>query len=161
MVSFEEHLQQAKSNLSALRVMLDTDHFDWQVTISFYVALHLLSAHMAFQGVHVSTHKKARDNLLSLAEKNNVKADSDIFSYYDMLEGLSREARYLHNGESPKNAPVQALFVKHGKASDALRSLNNIMIYFSRKYEADFETTKVKSPQVAKALGHSVQYFLI
>src|SRR6218665_129723 len=161
MVSFEEHLQQAKSNLSALRVVLDTDHFDWQVTISFYTAFHIAAAHMAHYNVHANTHLLIKKRISPFEPESEAKADEDAFIGYCALEVLSRKARYLHKNEQGKKAPLKALFSDPIDAAEALHCLNDIMIYFSRKYEADFETTKVKSPQVAKALEHSIQYFFI
>lgn len=107
MVSFDAPLLQAKRNLSALQIMLDSDPCDWQVTISFYSALHLISAHMAKSGEHASRHDLIKNKISPFLPDAKAKVSEETFGYYCSLEDLSRIARYLHTREKGKTPPLK------------------------------------------------------
>src|ERR1700745_243676 len=101
MASFENHVRQAKSNLSFLKeVNKSSKFFDWQVTTCFYTAVHLVNAHLAkCADLHYRTHQETKQALNPHSPLSTCKIDEDIFNIYVSLEKLSRRSRYLCNEE--------------------------------------------------------------
>ena len=59
MADFDSHVLQAKRNLEFIGSITSTENFEWQVTISFYVAVHLINAHLArSSNLHYRTHNQ-------------------------------------------------------------------------------------------------------
>ena len=49
MPNFEEHIQQANSNIKFFNLINEKsqEFFDWKVTAAFYTAVHIINAHLA------------------------------------------------------------------------------------------------------------------
>ena len=100
MATFQEHIDQSNNNLDYLSNInnLINDRWDWQVTVSFYCALHLINAHIVQKtNKNYLSHSQVSSaispyNLLSLS-----KVDEEIYLSYTKLFQLSRRARYLLN----------------------------------------------------------------
>ena len=70
--------------------------FDWQVTICFYTAVHLINCHLANFGLQYRKHKDVKD-ALNPYTISPAKLPEDEYSAYISLQSLSRRSRYLVN----------------------------------------------------------------
>jgi hypothetical protein len=151
LATFEEHISQAKSNLSFLihANSLDTPNrfWDWQVTICFYTALHTVNAHIAkVANLHYRTHEDVRDALNPLKPLSLTKVDESIYLAYTKLEGLSRRSRYLCNEKTYDPTNANLTYDKH--LARAVRHLDALLKYFSDLYNIDFGKSKIKCPSM-------------
>lgn len=138
MADFQSHINQAKRNLSTLYQLNQntTDSWDWQVTIAYYVGVHLMNAHIAKKGnLHYKTHEKVKIALFD--DMSPCKIPEDIYISYVKLENLSRRARYLcHEDKRGDHDHAFFTFDKHFKK--ALIQLNQLMIFFEKEQDIQF-----------------------
>lgn len=83
----DKHLQQWKHNRRFAKT-IDAIYRDWQITVIFYTALHLVDAALASLGVTVANHDMRNDQV-----KNN-GAFQQIRQEYLHLYRISRVTRY-------------------------------------------------------------------
>ena len=155
MAKFDEHLGQVKRNLSILNnVNLKiSDSWDWQVTISYYAAVHLMNAHMAkLLDLHYNTHEKVKNALFN--EMSPCKIPDDIYAAYIRLEGLSRRARYLCHENGDNSTEKYLTHDRHLKKS--LTNLDRILNYFKEKYSIQIH---VHHMDFIELKGLSLSYF--
>lgn len=146
MGNFTEHIQQANNNLDFLCQVNNhiNDRWDWQVTVCFYSAVHLINAHIVHKtNKNYLSHNQVSElinpyNLLSVA-----KLDERTYSAYNKLHQLSRRARYLLNENFKKQAAgivevqVSCLtYDKHFRKSIA--HLNCIMDFMKAEHKVSF-----------------------
>jgi hypothetical protein len=86
----ENHLRQARANLSALELQ-PADLYTWRVTIRFYVVLHLIDAVFAEVG---HTHPDSHEERGRMIREKRFALPYLIQQAYRQLEQESREARY-------------------------------------------------------------------
>src|SRR5205823_5242438 len=88
MPSAQQHEDQRDHNkrLLAEPVLAGTAYLDWQVTVTFYAAVHHVEAALALRGVYPMSHKERRD-----AVRRNWRT---VFKTYDTLYQRSCWARY-------------------------------------------------------------------
>ena len=102
MASNQEHYRQAVDNYGLLRRLAQDEDtrflHDWQVTITFYVAVHLVNFLLANEGLHPQDHK-ATQNGLTLLRNIREKTRSDIQTAHEALYTYSRKARYLKGSD--------------------------------------------------------------
>ncbi len=97
-MSVKEHIAQFLHNKNFLAYMesnVDGQFVDWQITIVFYTALHLIHALAAKKKKHIGAeHKSVNANI----DPNNPHAimplQHDIYASYKNLYENSRNARY-------------------------------------------------------------------
>ena len=97
MAKAEQHFGQAKSNLEFLEGInkaLPTK-LDWQVTVCFYITLHIINAHIPTVGVHYKSHRDVFNAISPKATASPSKLPDLVFLAYQKLFELSRRARYL------------------------------------------------------------------
>jgi hypothetical protein len=85
MASFNEHVSQARKNLSVLEKVNQVipDTWDWQITIGFYSALHLANAHIAKKiNAHYRTHGKVGEALNPYIRLNPSAMEEDAYLAY-------------------------------------------------------------------------------
>lgn len=90
MANKNKHHKQYLENKELLKILSDTKHYDWQVTIMFYCSLHLVEGYIAEK---LNTH-----DMKHFQRNNYVVADSflkSISSEYLTLHSESVRARYL------------------------------------------------------------------
>ena len=108
MATFNEHISQAKKNLSFLEKINSecNDYWDWQVTTCFYVAVHLANAHISEKSnIHYRTHVDVKHALNPEIQLSITKFSDENYTAYVKLMNLSRRARYLcHDNTNNKNA---------------------------------------------------------
>lgn len=163
MASFDQHLTQAKSNLSFLKDISDrSKYFDWQVTSCFYVAVHLINAHLAkCADLHYKTHKETKMAISPDNSLSTCKFTEEIFDTYVSLEKLSRRSRYLCNDNPSRNENPGLSFLTNEKhVSRAMSRLSKIMVYFNSIHQSTFEKTSITCPKVKAELPKSLQYFV-
>lgn len=99
MANFTEHITQAKSNLGILSHTNKTknESWDWQVTMCFYTAVHLVNGHIANkQNLHYRSHKQVKNALSPYKDINiGTELTEDLYKSYVKLQNLSRRSRYL------------------------------------------------------------------
>lgn len=147
MAEFSEHINQAKANLRFLETIIGSPEFwDWKVTVSFYVGVHLINSHIAKKAnLHYRSHDKVDHSINPFNEMSPTKLNENEYLSYTKLLGLSRRARYLiHEKDSTKNANTCFTYEKH--LIKALKNLDILLQFISNEYEIDFNPIIVNSP---------------
>jgi hypothetical protein len=138
---FEEHINQAKKNLMTLQSVSQKvpDSWDWQVTMCYYTAVHLMNGHLAkIADLHYSTHEKVKNALY--LDLSPGKIPDEIYTAYVKLEGLSRRARYLCHEDSA-SSENHLTYDRHLKKS--IQKLDIILDFFKSKYGIDFPVVEL------------------
>ncbi|MCX6282405.1 MAG: hypothetical protein NTU51_10620 [Bacteroidetes bacterium] len=130
MPSPEAHIKQVCGNLSFLgHINKCCCSWDWQVTVSFYAAVHLVNSHLAQFDLHYRTHADVTnainpENTLSVS-----KLPQEVYLSYKKLQGLSRRSRYLVH-DDPAN-PSSDCFLTYDKHFiKAVKKLDILLDYF-------------------------------
>lgn len=145
MASFDEHINQAKSNLKFLTETNSRKnvHWDWQVTVAFYSALHIVNAHLAqAAGLHYRTHEDVKNALNPNRPMSITKVNEEIYLCYVKLEGLSRRARYLCH-DDPKNLTTVSHFTYDRHFTKAIRKLDQLLDYFCTFYNISLPSLEI------------------
>jgi hypothetical protein len=152
--AFDDHIRQAKGNISILSEFnkkIDNG-WDWQVTIAYYVAVHLMNAHLAKKAnLHYKTHESVKNALFSITSV--AKIPDDIYTAYVKLEGLSRRSRYLCHEDSSSQLHLPFLtYDKHLKK--ALKNLDKVISFINAEYniqfnKADMDCIEIKDDQLS------------
>jgi uncharacterized protein (UPF0332 family) len=148
----EEHLSHAVSNLTFLEQINKnlSKYLDWQVTVCFYSALHLVNAHLARYGLHYRTHTQVKHALNPKASEGTY-IDEDAYVSFIHLQILSRRSRYLLNIKGKDDSVASLIYDKH--LATAYRHLNVILDYYKRKYGAKLPCIKIKCVNLKKSEG--------
>ncbi|HTH82456.1 MAG TPA: hypothetical protein VL490_05955 [Mucilaginibacter sp.] len=143
MADFQNHINQANRNLAILEKTNNfiDDSWDWQVTTAYYVAVHLMNAHLAkTANLHYTTHDKVKNALFNVLSP--AKIDQTIYLEYVKLENLSRRSRYLCNDSAPAETGKTFLtYDVHLKR--ALEKLDSIMKYMAKEHKLSFSIIQV------------------
>ncbi|SDF16609.1 hypothetical protein SAMN04487996_109107 [Dyadobacter soli] len=115
---------------------------DWQVTIGFYTAVHIINAHLATFNLHYQTHESVKNAISPFGNIESLRVPEGIYKAYVKLQSLSRRARYLVNDSTSENS--EASFIHAIHLARALRHLDTIMQYFCGKYPAQFDKIHIK-----------------
>jgi len=158
MADFQAHIKQAKKNLKTLSEVSQKvdDTWDWQVTVSYYVAVHLMNARLADKlNLHYKTHKDVK---IALYNSNlPCKVPDDIYTAYVSLENLSRRARYLcHEDASLSNETGFYTFDRHLKK--ALAKLDILLNYFIKEYNLTFEKSGINCLDIKSQIMNNFFY---
>lgn len=144
MGTFTEHIKQAKANLEKLALVNKNipDSWDWQVTIGFYAALHLISAHIVSKAQkNYMSHTHVNDAINPTTQFSVAKLDEATYLAYNKLYQLSRRARYLinENNERNKGVDIQHCHLTYDKHfRKAITHLNTIMNKMSSEHAITF-----------------------
>lgn len=150
----EDHLNQAKRNfkfLEAINLGVG-DCLDWQVTVCFYTALHLINAHLADFGMKYITHHDVNEAINPLNPLSATKVTDDAYAAYKALSNLSRRSRYLVTIKSNKidmAAPVALTYAKH--QAKALRHLHDVIKFYSDRYKKNLGEISIKCSELGQA----------
>jgi hypothetical protein len=140
---FDDHIRQAKGNISILSEFNQKieNGWDWQVTITYYVAVHLMNAHLAKKAnLHYKTLEQVKNALFS--QTSVAKIPDDVYTSYVKLEGLSRRSRYLcHEDNSGQPQLPFLTYDKHLKK--ALKNLDKIISFISKEYKINFNKANI------------------
>ncbi|HYG37666.1 MAG TPA: hypothetical protein VD908_03560 [Cytophagales bacterium] len=158
MASFSEHINQAKRNLAFLDKTHNNiaDSWDWQVTVSFYVAVHLANAHIANKiNEHYRSHGQVDNALNPEIAISPTKFSEDNYLAYRKLQGLARRSRYLCNDNiSDHSTSVYFTYDKH--FIKAIKNLNKLLKYFSTTYSISFDSIKINCVELQ---NNELEYF--
>ncbi|MBX2939902.1 MAG: hypothetical protein KF880_07470 [Ferruginibacter sp.] len=152
MASFENHIEHSKSNLRFLELTNRScnGYWDWQVTTCFYVAVHLVNAHIAkIASLHYNTHESVKGVLNPFNQLSLCKVPENVYLDYTKLEGLSRRSRYLCNHESNIN-PEQTHLTYDKHFAKAIKMLDRLIVYFENLHEVRFEKHEIRSVDLKK-----------
>ena len=152
MASFDEHIQQAKSNLKFLAATnsKNKQFWDWQVTTTFYVAVHIVNAHLAkVADLHYRAHEDVKNALNPYSLVSVGKVPEEIYLAYTKLEGLSRRSRYLCSQELSDTSTV-AHFTYDKHFSRAIRYIDKLISYFKKRYSFECDKEKIDCPELNK-----------
>lgn len=145
MASFDQHIAQSERNIKFLEVINSNapEYFDWQVTVCFYSALHLMNAHLSKFGLQYRKHRDV-NNALNFANATSMaKLPEDIYISYTALQSLSRRSRYLVNEKKLTEDNAAMTYEVH--LTKAIRHLDKIISYFSTKYKVQINTCQITS----------------
>lgn len=142
MASENQHITQAKRNLLFLSNVNKycNSYWDWQITISFYVAVHLVNAHIFSKiGKHFEDHSKIMQHIDCYSNLPSRLPENILVSFRTIRE-LSRKSRYL-KGISDNS--YVALYVAETDLARALLNLDSIMKFYSKEYNIEFKEIKL------------------
>ena len=146
MATFTEHIQQAKRNLAFLQHVNHTipDSIDWQVTVTFYTALHFINAHLSNSGLQYRRHTDVKDALNPYSRLSVSKLPEDEYTAYISLQSLSLRARYLASEKDNNLNATAAFFSRDKHLAKSLRHLETLIVFFADKYGIDLNAIKLK-----------------
>lgn len=149
MASFQEHLNQAKENLKFLeQVNQNLNNFwDWQVTVCFYVAIHLVNAHLANLDIHYESHNKIENAINPYTTLAPGKFNEERYIAYMKLKGLSNRSRYLRK-ERTKTTSEKAFFTYDIHLGRSIRHLEIIINYLDDLYKLEINPIKITCREI-------------
>lgn len=153
MASFDEHIQQARNNLKFLTETNSKNRifWDWQVTTCFYIAVHIVNAHLAkVANLHYRTHEDVKNALNPYNTLALGKIQEDIYLAYVKLESLSRRSRYLCH-DDPANSSTMAHLTHDRHLAKAIRKLDTVLNHFTVLYNLKYEKPKISCDDLSTA----------
>lgn len=146
MASFQEHIDQAYKNIDFLCCVncYCRSNIDWQTTVSFYVCVHLINAHVAqTSNQHYRTHVQIDKSINPFVVPPKASAlPQGIYTTYGKLKNLSRRSRYLVNND-PSNTSVQAFHTKEKHFGKSIEYLDNIMDFMATTHTVTFTVKNI------------------
>jgi hypothetical protein len=145
-----EHISQAKRNFKFLEAVNNSisPNSDWQVTICFYTAVHIINAHLAEYNLHYQTHESVKNAISPFGNIEGLRVPDDIYKGYVKLQSLSRRSRYLVNDALSANP--EASFTHDVHLARALRHLDTILSYHCNRYSAVFDKIQIKCRELRR-----------
>jgi hypothetical protein len=161
MPSFNSHLDQVLKNLKALEyVNSKQDFWDWQVTICFYTAVHLINFHLdKLCNMHYNSHVETETAINPAKLTSPTKLDDDTYTSYMSLKNLSKRSRYLCHENKDINDTTMAYYTYEKHFSKAIYHLDKVIKYVDVKYSLKILKTKVIFNSMK--LNSEVQYFKV
>lgn len=149
---FDEHIAQAKSNLKFLETVNQNvkNYFDWQVTVCFYTALHLVNAHLTKHSLQYRQHKDVNHALNPEVLTSISKLPLPEYEAYIGLQRLSRRSRYLVNEKDGNLRSDNGFFTYDVHLGRAIRNLDKLIIYFDKKYSLSIPSISFSCSEVSK-----------
>lgn len=134
--------------------------WDWQITVSFYCAVHLINAHLAASGnLHYRTHVQVKNAINPYNAGADCPVPPDVYLSYVKLENLSRRGRYLCH-DDPDNHASSGHFTYDKHFAKALKHLDAILNHFKSSYSIHFPLLAVQCPALSNA-NHLTVFSLI
>ncbi len=158
MAQVDEHIAQVKKNLNFLNnISQIPESLDWQVTVCFYSALHLINAHLASNGLQYRKHSDV-DNAINPFNKIKLCAlPQEVYTAYSSLYKLSRRSRYLVDLKDNNINSNQGCLIYEKHLGRALKHLDTILIHFVDKFNLKLKVFERTLPlEVQK---HRFTYF--
>ena len=148
MAAQADHFTQAQRNLQFLGSINNhqNEYTDWQVTVCFYVAVHLANGHLSQFGLQYRTHSDVNFALNPYYPFSVSKLPEAVFNAYISLYKLSRRSRYLVNPQNP--ADSQAHFTNSKHLAKATRHLDFVLQHFAETYRLHFSPVHILCPDL-------------
>ena len=150
MGSFKEHIDHSVKNvrfLSQINKSVD-ESWDWQVTVCFYTALHLINAHIVKKtNSNYLSHSKVEEIINPFNQMSVAKLNEEVYVSYIKLFQLSRRSRYLLNEnfkKSEKIAIQNANFTYSKHLRKAIHHLDIIIAFINSNYNEEFPKVDIK-----------------
>ena len=160
MADYQAHINQAKRNLIIFSNLSKKvpDSWDWQVTSCYYVAVHLMNAHLAkTANLHYKTHDKVK--LALYDTMSTCKIPDEIYTAYVKLENLSRRARYLCHDDPKLLMDSDKPFFTYDKhVKKAINQLDRLLLFYSSKYSENFGITEVDCIEIKNIIFVNFTY---
>lgn len=152
MANFDEHIQQARRNLEFLSQINQKvgNFYDWQVTVCFYTALHLVNAHLSKHNLQYRKHHDVNYALNPDVQLSVSKLPEEEYNSYMALQRLSRRSRYLANEKDNNIASSQAFLTYDKHLAKAVRHLDKLICYFNTKYSMGFTAVDFSCIEINK-----------
>lgn len=133
MASFQDHINQAQRNFNFLSGINETqqDCMDWQVTVAFYTALHIVNAYLSEYDLHPEDHAEIFYQLDKSNDDARYAIDRKIYYKYRNLFNLSHRARYLSSRQNRDQSNTLSCTEKH--LAQSVKLLDAILLYFAEK----------------------------
>ena len=143
MASFDEHISKVSHNLNVLKNLNKISNTaDWQVTICYYSAVHLIDGFLAKEGdLHFMKHIDVDDAINPNNQLSLFRLNEDVYKSYEKLSNLSRLSRYLCSEDilNRKKFPNQSFSTNEKHLKKAINCLDKLLVYFSSKYNIQFD----------------------
>ena len=155
MASFESHIECVKRNLNFLQSVNEhsNEYWDWQVTISFYVSVHLVNAHLDKKAdLHYKSHDQV-DNALNFANKLSLCRFSEAnYLSFRKLRNLSRRSRYLINDDIKKSEDDKVYLTYDKHLAKAVKALDDLLKYVNSEYHVELPKIEIKCEELSGSL---------
>lgn len=158
MAQVDEHIAQVKKNLNFLnRISQIPDSLDWQVTVCFYSALHLINAHIASKGLQYRKHSDVDNAINPFSKVPICSLPQEVYTAYSSLYKLSRRSRYLVDLKDNNINSNQGCLIYEKHLGRALKHLDTILIHFSSTFKLDLSVFERSIPSDVQK--HRFAYF--
>ncbi len=160
MAKFEDHINQAKSNLLFLHKINQTanPYWDWQVTVTFYVGVHLINSHLVKKlGFSFYSHSDTLNSINFTASLSPAKLPEQEYLAYRKLYNLSRRSRYLcQDADSAKSGDPKVAYLTYSRHLDkAVTHVDILLKYVSTNYSEKFDPLQLELIEIQnKALKY-------
>jgi len=159
LASFAEHIEHAKKNIRLLNLVNNSHNsfWDWQTTVSYYISVHLVNAHLAqCADLHYRSHEDVRHAINPFNSLATCKLPETAYLAYMNLQLLSRRSRYLVSDKT-ENMTTEACFTSDKHFAKAVRHLDTLMSFMKSKYpDIEFEINTIDCDRIK---GDSLSYY--
>lgn len=160
MPSFEEHIVQVNRNLKFLANINKSvpDCCDWQITVCFYTALHLVNAHLSKFGLQYRKHSDV-NHAINFATFSPGRLPEDVYIAYMSLQSLSRRSRYLVNEKDNKLREERAFLIFEKHLAKGFRHLDLLLNYFNNLYVLKIENVTLNCTEIKNKTDFQILKF--
>lgn len=150
MAVFDQHITQAKNNLQFLQTVNQdiSNYFDWQVTVCFYTAVHLVNAHLSHHSIQYRQHKEVNHALNPEVKTSVSKLPMPEYEAYIGLYRLSRRSRYLVNEKDGNLGSTNAFLTYDKHVGRSIRNLDKLLSYFNKLYSLNLPAILFSCPEL-------------
>lgn len=150
MARFDDHILQAKRNLNFLSAINQSvsEYYDWQVTVCFYAALHIVNAHLAMYNLQYRKHKDVNFALNFASQTSPARLPEEEYLAYTALQSLSRRSRYLVNEKDGKIGSTTPFLTYEIHLARALRHLNKLIHHFDTHYKIGIDPITIRCSEI-------------
>jgi hypothetical protein len=157
--SFQEHIEQAKHNLAFLEQINkhSNSYWDWQVTVSFYIGVHLINSHIYQKSTFSYRSHEQVNQAINPFNISPSKLDEKSYLAYAKLQGLARRSRYLCN-EEHSNKSQNAHFTYDKHFSRAIRNLDLLIDFMKSEYNVQLPKIQINCVELKR---HQINNFVV
>lgn len=150
MPKFVDHIEHSQSNLDFLSFLThntnEDEYLDWKVTTCFYVAVHIMNAHLANFSLQFRTHVDVDRHINPFTHVNIAKVSENVYVAYQQLSILSRRSRYLVNQKNLDSS--SAAFCKGAHFAKAINKLEILLEFSKEKLNHEFNLLILKTKEL-------------
>ncbi len=148
MALFSDYINQAKSNLKFLFEVNNKTaaYYDWQVTVSFYVGVHLINAYLVKErGMSFNSHTETFDAINPANSLSPLKLSEENYLAYRKLYNLSRRSRYICTDQDRlKGQDEKVAYLTYDKHLErAIINLDKLLGFIQLRYGESFPPIEI------------------